>query len=130
MRANKQVLKINSIAERNKYSQIMLPFKRICMFSLMRVCMLLFLFSKTLGCFFFLKRVFLLVCSFFDESVCYIIAPQYYLKVTKASYSDTSNGENFTTKLPFFPAGILPLSGSITKGNTSLPPSLTTLPAS
>lgn len=130
MRANKQVLKINSIAERNKYSQIMLPFKRICMFSLMRVCMLLFLFSKTLGCFFFLKRVFLLVCLFFDESMCYIIAPQYYLKVTRASYSDTSNGENFTTKLPFFPAGMLPLSGSITKGNTSLPPSLTTLPAS
>lgn len=130
MRANKQVLKINSIAERNKYSQIMLPFTRICMFSLMRVCMLLFLFSKTLGCFFFLKRVFLLVCLFFDESVCYIIAPQYYLKVTRASYSDTSNGENFTTKLPFFPAGMLPLSGSITKGNTSLPPSLTTLPAS
>lgn len=53
-----------------------------------------------------------------------------YLKDKTASYSDTSSGENLTTKLAFFPAGILPLSGSITKGNMSLPPSLTTLPAS
>ena len=53
-----------------------------------------------------------------------------HLKISRASYSDTSRGENFTTKLPFFPAGMLPLCGSITKGKTSLPPSLTTLPAS
>ena len=57
------------------------------------------------------------------------MALRYYLKFSTASYSETSRGENFTTKLPFFPAGMLPLSGSITKGKTSLP-SLTTLPAS